>query len=91
MPSYTTSRGHLVSVNDVSSQECPVSLTDGWIFQLLVDFSEAARFEGCSMYGHDLSKWPAKVFDAFSVFQFEENRIENAKMERDRAMIELTR
>jgi hypothetical protein len=51
---------------------------------MLLDFSEAGRFEGAALYGHDLSEWPADVFDAFSVFHYEQNVIENAKMEIDR-------
>lgn len=56
---------------------------------MLIDFSESARFEHGSMYGPDLSKWPADVFDAFSVFHFEENRIQNARIETDREMMRL--
>jgi hypothetical protein len=59
--------------------------------QMLLDFAESRRFEGCAMYGPDLSCWPADVFDAFSIFLYEDNRIENAKMEVDQAMIQLAR
>ena len=86
---YSSARGNLVTINNVKSSECPVSLTDGWIFQVLFDFSEATRFEGCAMYGTNLAEWPADVFDAFSIFQYEENRIESAKMEVARALITL--
>lgn len=51
---------------------------------MLMMFSEEARFEGCSLYGPDLSQWPADVFDAFEIFHYEENRVQIARMEADR-------
>jgi len=79
-----------VQINGVASAECPVSLSDGWIFQILIDFSEAARFEGCSMYGPDLSEWPADVFDAFSILNYEENRVQIARMDADSNKVTLS-
>lgn len=89
MPTYTSGKGTLVSINDVRSEECPVSVTDGWIFELLMDFSESGRFEHSSPYGSNLSEWPADVFDAFAIFHYEENRIESSKMDADKNMMSL--
>lgn len=79
----------MVQINGVASAECPVSLTDGWLFQMLLDFSEAARFGGGLMYGPDLSEWPADIFDAFSLLYYEDNRIQMAKMDADSARVTL--
>lgn len=87
-PSYTSAKGNLVQINGISSNECPVSLTDGWMFQMLMDFSESRRFEGALMYGPNLAEWPVEVFDAFSIFHYEDNRVENAKMEVDSRLIQ---
>ncbi len=72
-----------MQINGISTNECPQSLTDGPMRQFISDFSEAIRFEGASMYGPDLSKWPADFFDAFSIFLYEDNRVENAKIDAD--------
>lgn len=79
-----------MQINDVRSTECPVSLTDGKINELLGNYSECSRFEGCSIYGNNLSEWPADVFDAHAIFLYEETRIENAKMDRDSQKISLS-
>jgi hypothetical protein len=73
----------LVQINDVSTNECPVSATTPWAMQMLSDHAESSRFEGAHLYGPDLSKWPADVFDAFSLFRYEDNRVENAKIDVD--------
>lgn len=77
-----------MQINGVGSNECPVSLTSGWIFQLLIDYSESARFEHQPVY-QSLADWPADVFDAFAIFHYEENRIQSARMETDRSRIQL--
>lgn len=51
---------------------------------MLLDWSSARRFEGAHMYGSDLSSWPCDIFDAWDVFAFEDNKIENAKIDTDR-------
>lgn len=78
-PTYYSGKGRLIQINGVSTAECPVSLTDGWTFQVLMDYAEAGRFEGAHMYGPDLSRWPARLFDAFALFALEDSRIENEK------------
>lgn len=74
----------MVQINEVSTNECPVSLLTGTQFQLLQDWSESSRFDGCSLFGPDLSRWPAEVFDAFVIFASEESRIDSAKLEVDK-------
>lgn len=65
-----------------------MSLTDDWTMQILLDYAESERFEGASLFGPDLSKWPSKIFDAFALFKYEHNVIENAKFEMERSIRE---
>jgi hypothetical protein len=83
-PTYTSGKGKVVTINQVSSAECPVSLSNVESTQLLSDWSESQRMEGCYMFGPDLSQWPVDIFDAFVIFATEEKSVEFAKYEADK-------
>ena len=45
------------------------------------------RFEHGTLYGPDLSQWPAREYDAFEIFEVEERRIEAAKYNADSQLV----
>jgi hypothetical protein len=73
----------MVTINEVASNECPVSLSRGWAFEMLNLWTSSRRFEGAFLYGPDLSQWPSRMFDSFEIFQSEYDRIESARYKTD--------
>lgn len=84
VPTYKSRKEHLVVLNDLATNECPVSSTSGWMLEMLNEYIESTRFHGAHMYGTNLSEWPADVYDAFSIFMLEENMAESAKWDSDK-------
>ena len=77
----------MVSINGISTAECPVSVSSGWVIEVLMLWASSRRFENGLLYGPDLSSWPAHVYDAFDLFNAEENRLTAAKWDADSQQI----
>ena len=66
-----------MQLNDVSANECPRSILRGEVFELLSMWVSSRRFEGAHLFGPDLSRWPARVYDAFELFHGQYARVES--------------
>jgi hypothetical protein len=79
---YMTPDKHLYSIDTEPINECPVSYikpeSKVLVAQLQrVDFASDAT--GTSLYGPDLSQWPAWAVESYIALQSEKNRVANAK------------
>jgi hypothetical protein len=67
------------TLDEVSCNECPVTLVTPESMRLVEIFGRAQFVSGAPLYGPDLSRWPARMVDAAAVIQQEQNRTENAR------------
>jgi hypothetical protein len=68
----------------VATAECPVSFITPRSRELVEVFMRAKRLtesSGASMFGPDLSAWPAWAVDSFDVLERESIRYENARFQ----------
>ena len=47
-------------------------------------WASSRRFEGAHLFGPDLSKWPARVYDAFELFHEQYARVESEMLEAEK-------
>lgn len=67
-------------------RECPVSYITAESETLIRIMSVASRAKeaaGASLYGNDLSQWPAAAVDALVVIEGEEVALHNARLKAD--------
>ena len=70
----------------VSVQECPVSYVTPRsidMVQLLARSEHGREASGASLYGPDLSRWPAPIAEAMIALEVERVTAENARHERE--------
>jgi len=72
----------VVTIDGTSTAECPVSYITGKSFELVSAFHRANLAGGKvgTMYGPDISQWPAWAVDAWSVMEMERRRVESTLM-----------
>lgn len=79
-----------VLIDGVMSAECPASLiTPESIATLeIVNRNRHVReASGCSIFGSDVSRWPAKFVDALELIEIERIRVDNARAEAEESRI----
>lgn len=86
MPRYGDGADSFV-VEGVRANECPKSVVlaapNSGELRAWIEIARRSEFahqaSGASLYGPDLSKWPARAVDALVTIQQEQNRAENAR------------
>lgn len=67
-------------VKDVESEECPVSLTQPWMEEVIAQYDRSKLLystTGASLFGTDIGDWPAKLLDSFAVLSDEEVKVQS--------------
>lgn len=64
---------------DTATVECPRSLYSDELKELVQDFAKSRIFGqfGASLYGPDLSSWPARTVEAFLIMHRESERVDS--------------
>jgi hypothetical protein len=76
----------LYGVPGVSIKECPVSFITPKsidLVQVAAKSQHAREASGASLYGPDLSKWPARAAEVMITLEVERVTAENARYERE--------
>ncbi len=78
---YKDDHGRPFMIFGTATNECPVSLISAQSLELVQLFARTRMMKefGASPYGGNLSRWPSKLVDAFTLLQEEHTKVENLR------------